>query len=582
MHHPAMPRRKKTCQTVNVTVLRESPLRRLAAGALGICLLAATGAVRAGDTAEVDRLFAQWDKTNSPGAAVVIVKDGAVVYQHGYGCANLEYHIPNTPQTRFDVASVAKQFTGLSVAMLVQQGKLSLDDDIRKYLPDVPDFGKPITLNHLLHHTSGLRDWPETLSLSEVDTEGQITLDMILEMVRRQRELDFLPGEEHQYSNTGYNLLAAAIARVTGQSFRAWTDTNLFQPLGMKHTQVCADPARIVADRALSYSPAGDNQFRQAVSQLAAQGSSSLFISAEDMGQWLLNFETARVGGKAAIELMQQPGKLNNGTNVDYGFGVGLGDYGGSPMISHGGSWAGYRSHVIWLPEKRFGVAVLANTSNLDPHGLAMKIAGLYLGNPSAAPAPAKPTAAVKADPATWGPFLGTYRLGPGWWLTITREEDQLMAQATHESKFKMTPVSDTNFFVEAYGAAVAFVRNDSGGVTNLLYRGINAPKLDLEKIKVTPARLATYVGDYWSEELRTVGRFEIHDGKLAVQMRSGNWLHFMASGKDRFDAEAWGIVLEFTRNEAGEVTEVKVSGTRVRHIRFLRVTLPGATARNK
>ncbi len=578
-----MPRRHKTFQTGNVTVFRGSAFRRLAAGALGICLLAVACDVRTDNTAKVDRLFAQWDKTNSPGAAVVIVKDGVVIYQHGYGSANLEYRIPITPQTRFDVASVAKQFTGLSVAMLVQQGKLSLDDDIRKYLPDVPDFGKPITLDHLLHHTSGLRDWPETLSLSGLDMEGEVTLDMILEMVRRQRELDFAPGEEYQYSNTGYNLLAAAIARVTGQSFRAWTDTNLFQPLRMKRTFVCDNPAAIMADCANSYAPRDKDRFQKIASQLAAQGSSSLFVSAEDMGQWLLNFDTTRVGGKAALELMRQPGKLNNGTNVQYGFGLSLGDYQGSPMISHGGSWAGYRSEVLWLPEKRLGVAVLANTSDMNTEGLALKIVGLYVSNSPKAQSPespAKPTAAVKADPATWTPFLGTYRLGPGWWLTITREKDQLLAQATHEDKFPMTPVSDSNFYVEAYGQPVAFVRNRAGEVTNIVYRGHSAPRLNPPEL--TPARLAAYVGDYWSEELRTMHRLEIHDGRLAVGMRSGDWMHFMASGVDRFDPDGWGVALEFTRNAAGEVTEVKVSGSRVRNILFTRVTLPGATTRDR
>src|ERR1044071_7967796 len=166
--------------------------RRLTAGALGICLLVTACDGRTRNNPKVDQLFAQWDRTDSPGASVVIVKDGSVVYQHGYGYANLEHRIPITPQTPFDVASVAKQFTGLSVAMLVQEGKISLADDIRKYPPDLPDFGKPITIGNLLHHTSGLRDWPETLGLSGVDMEGPISLDTILEMVRRQRELDFL------------------------------------------------------------------------------------------------------------------------------------------------------------------------------------------------------------------------------------------------------------------------------------------------------------------------------------------------------------------------------------------------------
>jgi CubicO group peptidase (beta-lactamase class C family) len=558
-----------------LTFARWSIARCLVAGGVGIHLLSAAGDLTAGIPAKINRLFAQWDRADSPGAAVVVVKDGAVVYRHGYGCADLEHRIPISPQTLFDVASVAKQFTGLSAAMLVQQGKLSLDDEIHKHLPDVPDFGKPITINHLVHHTSGLRDWPETLALSDMDLEGPITLDTILEMVRRQHELDFAPGEEEQYSNTGYNLLAATIAKVTRHSFRAWTDRNLFQPLEMKHTLVCDNPAEVVVDRASSYAPDGKNRFRRLVSQLAAQGSSSLFISAEDMGRWLVNFQTARVGGRAAIELMQQPGKLNNGEKRGYAFGLVLGKHHGLTTVSHGGSWAGYRSSTIWVPEKRFAAAVLANTSNMDTWDLALKITGLYLG---IAPVPSKPAsapppAAVKADPAGWEPFLGTYRLGPGWLLTITREGDRLMAQATREDKFPMTPVSDTNFFVKAYGAPVAFVRDSSGAVTNLLYRGIKALKLAVPES--TPARLAAYVGDYWSEELRVITRVEVHDARLAVCLRSGRWIHLLPTGADSFDADYGGIALHFTRNAAAEVREVKVSGSRVRNLRHTRVALP-------
>ena len=558
-----------------ITFGRWNIARRLAMGALGIQVLSVAGNLSAGNAAKVDQFFSQWNRADSPGAAVVVVKDGTVVYQRGYGCADLEHRIPITPQTLFDVASVAKQFTGLSVAMLVQQGKLSLDDDIHQHLPDVPNFGKPITINNLLHHTSGLRDWPETLALSDMDMEAPIMLDTILEMVRRQHELDFAPGEEEQYSNTGYNLLAATVAKVTGQSFRAWTARNIFQPLGMKHTLVCDDPAEVIVNRALSYVPDGTSGFHQVVSQLAAQGSSSLFISAEDMGRWLLNFQTARVGGKAAIDLMQQPGKLNSGGKVDYAFGVALGRQQGMATVSHSGSWAGYRSYTIWVPEKRFAAAVLANTSNMDPSGLALKIADFYLGIPAAPakPASARPPAAVKADHAAWEPFLGTYRLGPGWLLTITREGDQLMVQATHEEKFRMIPVSDTNFFVEAYRAPVAFVRQSTGAVTNLLYRGINAPKLAVPES--TPARLAAYVGDYWSEELRVVTRLEIHDGNLAVCLRSGRWIRLLPTGEDRFDAEYGGIALQFTRNAGGELKEVKLSGGRVRNLRHTRVALP-------
>jgi CubicO group peptidase (beta-lactamase class C family) len=564
---PTMPRM--------MTLAAWSTAGRSRAGTLAVLLLSLAGNLGAATSAKVDQLFAPWDRPDSPGAAVVIVKDGEVAYLHGYGCADLEHQVPITPQTLFDVASVAKQFTGLSVAMLVQQGKFSLGDDVRKHLPDVPDFGKPITLKHLVHHSSGLRDWPETLSLSDMDMQGPITLDTIREMVRRQRELDFAPGEEEQYSNTGYNLLAATVAKVTGQSFRTWTDRNLFQPLEMKHTLVCDDPAELIANRANSYAPEGKNKFRRVVSQLAAQGSSSLFISAEDMGRWLLNFQTARVGGPEAIKLMQQPEMLNNGEKRGYAFGLVLGKHRGLKNLSHGGSWAGYRSATIWVPEKRFAAAVLANTSNMNPSDLALKITDLYLGiaeEPSK-PASARPSATFKADPSAWEAFLGTYRLGPGWLLTITREGDQLMTQATHEDKFRMTPLSDTKFFVEAYGQPLAFILQSSGTVTNLLYRGINAPKLTIPK--PTPALLKGYVGDYWSEELRVITRLEMRGGRLAVCLRTGTWIYLLPTGADRFDTEFGGIALKFARQPTGEATEVKVSGSRVRNLRHTRVVLP-------
>lgn len=548
---------------------------RIAVYALGcLCLLNASAA-RVPKIAKVDKLFAEWDRKDSPGAAIVVVKDGAVVCLRGYGSANLEHRIPITPRTRFDVASVAKQFTGQSVAMLVERGNLSLDDDVRKYLPDVPNFGKPITLGHLLYHTSGLRDWPEVFLLSNVDFRAPISFEMILEMVRRQRELDFVPGEKFQYSNTGYNLLAATVAKVTGRSFRSWMDANLFQPLGMKHTHVCDNPAEIVPNLAESYDYGGKpGKVHRVTSQLSGQGSSSLFISAEDMGKWLINFETAEVGGRAAINLMRVRGTLHSGKKLGYAFGLVDDDYNGNEMLEHSGSWAGYRSFMMMIPEKRFAVAVLANTANMNTHQQAIAIADIFLGESSAATSrksPRKPLAVVNSDPSKWDAFLGTYRLGAGWLLTITREGGTLMTQATNEDRFKMTPTGTNTFLVEAYNhQEVVFVRQESGVVTNLLYRGINAPKLKLPEL--SPVQLEAFAGDYWSEELRVVRRMEIHDGRLATRHHSGKWHYYLATGPDRFDADHGRWAIQFTRSASGDVAEASISGGRVRNLRFTRV----------
>jgi CubicO group peptidase (beta-lactamase class C family) len=549
---------------------------RIATAALILCLCgtACQTSKNTPRNSNVDQLFAPWNRADSPGAAVVVVKDGAVVYQRCYGSANLESRTPITSETAFDVASVAKQFTGLAIAMLIEQGKLSLDDDIRKHLPDVPDFGKPITIRHLLHHTSGLRDWPETLGLSGVDWGAPITMDTILEMVRHQRELDFMPGEEQQYCNTSYNLLAATVAKVTGKSFRAWTDANLFQPLGMKHTHFCEDPTKLIVHRAESYSPADEKTYSRDISQLAAQGSSSLFTTAEDMAKWLANFQNERVGGKSAFARMYQPGKLNAGGKLDYGFGVVLNEYRGDRTVNHGGSWAGYRSFVLHIPEKKLGVAVLGNVANLGESRLAWKIVDLYLGHSSA---PEKLVASArsteKADPSNWDAYLGTYRLGKGWLLEITRDGDHLVAQATREEKFEMKAVSNTTFFVPGYGAAVEFVREKTGPATHLLYRGIRAPRIEVPKS--SPEGLQAYIGDYWSEELRVAYRIEVQDGQLGVRDRAGKWFQLLPTGPDRFDVDQQGASATFSRNRASEVTELKVSRGRIRNVRFTKGLLP-------
>jgi CubicO group peptidase (beta-lactamase class C family) len=253
-------------------------------------------------TKKVDQLFAAWDKPESPGAAIAVIKDGAVTYQRGYGSANLEYNIPITPKTVFHVASVSKQFTAFAITLLVNQGKLSLDDDIRKHLPEVPDFGKKITIRHLLHHTSGLRDQWVLLAMAGWRLDDVITKEHILKIVRHQKELNFDPGEEHVYSNTGYTLLAVIVERVSGKSFREYTEANIFKPLGMTSTHFHDDHEMIVKNRAYSYAPVKDAGFKLAALNYANVGATSLFTTAEDLVRWVLNFEDKKVGGAAVIE----------------------------------------------------------------------------------------------------------------------------------------------------------------------------------------------------------------------------------------------------------------------------------------
>lgn len=365
-------------------------------------------------SARVDRLFASVDKEDSPGAAVLVVQDGKVVLRRGYGAANLEHRIPITPSTVFDIASVSKQFCGLAVAMLVKRGKLSLDDDIHSHLDRVPDFGKKITIRHLVHHASGIRDWPGTLALAGWSFEDVLSFEHILEMVRRQRDLNFDPGSRYMYSNTGYNLLARAVEKVTGKTFRQWTEEHIFRPLGMKDTHFCDDHTEVVKNRARAYRRRGDC-FRCIGNQLTAVGSSSLYTTIDDLGRWILNFETKEVG-EEALELMHERGVLNDGTRIGYAFGVNLGNYRGLKIVSHGGSWAGFRTHLVRFPEHRFAVVVLQNLAGANAGRHAMQIADIYLEEkmqqPKAALRPrrrSRPAAAPEERKIDLQDYLGAY-----------------------------------------------------------------------------------------------------------------------------------------------------------------------------
>src|SRR5579859_2291679 len=286
----------------------------------------------------VDELFQKMDTPSSPGCALSVIKDGRIVYEHGYGMADLDHDVPITPTTIFHVASMSKQFTAASILLLAQEGKLSLDDPVRKYIPELPDFGTPITIRQLIHHTSGLRDQWDLLGLAgwrySLDL---ITDDDVLSVISRQKDLNFAPGTKHLYSNTGYTLLAQIVKRVSGESFREFTTARFFAPLGMKSTHFRDDHAEIVKHMAYGYEPAKDT-FRISLTNFDTVGATSLLTTVEDLALWDENFYHPKVGGQALIDRLLERGKLNNGEQLDYASGLVVGTYRGLRTVDHGGA----------------------------------------------------------------------------------------------------------------------------------------------------------------------------------------------------------------------------------------------------
>ena len=329
----------------------------------------------------VDRVFADVDRPDSPGAAVAIVRGAELVYQRGYGMANLEHGIPVTPQTVFDIASISKQFGAMTAILVERDGLIDFDDDVRAHVPELYDFGETITIRHLLHHTSGIRDWPQLMAVAGADMGDVISFEKIKRMLFRQRALNFTPGSDYAYSNTGYNLMAEILSRVSEKPFRQITSERIFQPLYMTDTFFSDNHEEIVPRRAASYEPNGDGGFKNSFNQLTALASSSLNTTIADFSKWMLNYETKTVGGEAGLLRLHERGVLTDGSAIPYAFGIVHGKYRGLATISHGGSWRGFRTRFLRFPEEHFSVAVFSNFSTADPGLRAQKIADIYLAD---------------------------------------------------------------------------------------------------------------------------------------------------------------------------------------------------------
>lgn len=519
----------------------------------------------------VDSLFAELNRTPPPGHAVAVVRDGRVLLRKGYGFASIEHRVPITPSTVFDAASLAKQVTGLAVAMLVSEGKIKLGDDIRTHVPGLPDLGRPITVAHLLHHTSGLRDWTSTLSVGGWRPGDVITSQQILTMAVNQRTLNFTPGAEHFYSNTGYNLLAEMIHKVTGRPFHEWAGENIFRPLGMVSTHFRHDHTEVIANRASGYEDQGDRSYRSTPNNLAAPGSSSLFTTADDMARWVINFHEGRVGGQAAMSLMRTRGALNDGTAIPYAFGIEHGSHRGLSTLAHAGSWASFNSYVVYFPQQKFGVVVLANSNSTDARDAAFKIANIYLEK-ELAPAGPWQHAALAAGPVAVMPqavldeYAGLYRLEPGRYVRIKRSRETLTAQATNEFRVLMSPRSEREFWVPAYGAPMVFHRDAAGKVTHLELRNWRAPRVD-ESVSHPPAQPSDYAGVYESEELDTIYRVVVNGGSLELQHRRLGAIPLALLWGEEFGAlhEIHWFVrsVEFKRGAEGRVTGLVINGDR-------------------
>jgi CubicO group peptidase (beta-lactamase class C family) len=527
-------------------------------------------------TEKVDKAFERWDSLSSPGCALAVIKDARIVYERGYGMADLDHNIPIGPGTIFHVASISKQFTAAAIVLLAQEGKLSLDDEVRKYIPELPDFGDPITIRHLIHHTSGLRDQWELLELAgwrySLDL---ITDDDVMAVISRQKGLNFKPGSKHLYCNTGYTLLAQIVKRVSGQSFREFTLSKLFRPLGMNNTHFRDDHAEIVKNQAYGYvRDRSKGGFRLSVTNFDTVGATSLLTTVEDLALWDQNFYEPRAGGKALIEQMLERGKLNEGKELDYAFGLTLGKYRGLATVDHAGADAGYRADLLRFPRQHFSVACLCNLGEINPSRLARQIADIYLAKELAPPEPAPKGPggpAISLSEEQLSGYAGLYwNREDEQTLRIVKREKRLVVVSPRES-YAIRPVAKNRFRALGPPAEMEFERSGEAGAMTLFFKTDGAPDARVfeaaQEFRPTPEQMSAYAGAYQSDEIEPVYRIVMEDGGLVLKRLKLRPDKLRPTVADYFRGSIGS--LHFVRNSEGQVSGFVLNAGRIRDFRF-------------
>lgn len=532
--------------------------------------------------ARIDSLFAKWDNPDKPGATVALVHNGNIVLKKGYGSANLEYGIPNTPSTVFHIASISKQFTVFAILLLEEEGKLSLDDDIRKWVPEVPDFGKTITLRHLANHTSGLRDQWSLLTMAGWRMDDVITKEHVLKLVAKQKELNFEPGEEYLYCNTGFTLLAEVVARISGKTFAEFTQERIFEPLQMNSTLFYDDHEKIVKNRAYSYKPDGEG-YKKSVLSYANVGATSLFTTVEDLSLWSLNFKDPKVGSTSILEKMNTEATLNNGEKFGGALGQFVNPHAGLNQIHHGGADAGYRTYLGRFPEEDFAVIVFSNDASFSSQAMALKVADIYLeeviaekGKVEKPKEMAKPNlAAVKVDAKILKTYVGEYEIEPMLKVAVTEEKGILYSQPSGQKKLPLKAISQNQFAVEGEEAIISFLPGANKAISTV---EIKLPVAVLKGTRVEPfdpktVVLTDYTGPYHSEELGTEYTFSVENGKLIARHSRMSDVELVPVKKDIFFGDKFYLrEVTFIRDENKVITGYKVSNGRVRNLWFNKV----------
>ncbi len=535
---------------------------------------------RDSNAVRVDSVFRAFDRTDAPGCALGVYQDGAIRYARGYGLASLEYSVPLSPRTVLDVGSISKQFTAMAMLILEKDGKLSLDDPIRKQFPEMPAYADRVTWRRALSQTSGLRDlwsmWGQTGRAFAGDTVDALNI------IIRSAEPNYEPGERYLYTNSGWILAAQVVYRLTGKTLARFAEERIFTPLGMRDTRFLVDRAAIIPNLAESYSPR-EKSYRVQRNNYdgAIMGAGGIHTTVEDFSRWVANYDAATVGGRDAITTMTTAMTLNDGSPAvsapgqAYAVGLTVGTVRGLPVVAHGGAWGGFRGHFLRFPDQRFAVATFCNFTAAGPDSLAQKVAAIYLGDRMRPDTVAAWTEALAAAPRV-GVSTAQLRRLAGVWRNVERGEvrrtrmtgDTLVSDG--ETPTPYVPLGGDRFRTD--GRTEIRFEGEASAPTRMVVRTPGGPVTftRADTVALDAARLAEYAGDYRSDEVEVTHTWKVEKGKLTAYAGYRPLGVLEPSYKDGFTRS--GSVIDVVRDGKGRITGYLVEAGRVRHLRFTRV----------
>jgi CubicO group peptidase (beta-lactamase class C family) len=525
----------------------------------------------------VDQLLSMYSK-DVPGAVIGIIENGEMVYSQAYGKANLTHNLDFKLNTPTNIGSVSKQFTAYAILLLEQRGILSTDDNVRDHIPELPDFGEVITLNNLLNHTNGYREVYNLMPMKGWYGEDNLLRSEVINTIKNQKELQAPPNTEFNYNNSAFIMLAEIVERKTDTLFPLWMKYNVFNPLGMTNSYVRQDPSQIIPKASQGYST-GENGFVESGDLSAAYGAGGIYTTPEDLAKWLSNFNEPVLGSKALIQKMVTPRVLKNGDTLDYGFGIGVGEYRGLKRYSHGGADIAHRAMLTYFPEINSGVITLSNNASFST-GVANDLVNLYFEDKLEKEEGEEVEDDSENEDGTYTvseeiltTYVGKFKLESlGMIMEYSLEEGSLMSKVSGQSDLNLTAITDSTFTYNGIEATALF-KKDATGIVNKVIHTQGGQDYELERLPPYEAsldELTEYSGKYFSEELETFYTIKLKDSTLIAELRNFEDIELNTAEKDNFSADVFFIQeMVFKRNGQGAINGFEISNGRTKGVSF-------------